>query len=365
MKKSNKNERSERNEKEMKPTNRGLLPMKISMLILLTSLTLASGTCWAELEHRGGSAGLTSLRAEISRLAETSGGLMGVAVIHLETGTSVSIHGDESFPMASAYKVPIAVTLLKQVDAGEKQLSNRVEVTVKDMVPSMGITTHFIHPGVVLSLHNLLDSMLIVSDNTATDVLMEQVGGAQHINQTLRSLNIDGIQLNRNTAELIRDFFGRDNPPPGEKRSLLKMIDGMSAEQQAALENHRSETFADDPRDIATPDAMAGLLKQIWLGNLLSDDSTAIIKDVMLRCYTGKDRLKGLLPTGTAVAHKTGTIGGTSNDVGVITLPHNKGHLVIAAFIKKSELSYEQRDRAIAEVARAAHDYFVFNILQN
>jgi beta-lactamase class A len=338
--------------------------MKTSMLFLLTSLMLANDTCWAELEHRGGTAGLSSLQVEVSRLAETSGGVMGVSVIHLETDTSLSIRGDESFPTASTYKVPIAVTLLKQIDSGEKQLSDRVEITVEDMVPSMGITTHFVHPGVVLSLRNLLDSMLIVSDNTATDVLMEQVGGAGHINKTLESLNIGGIQLNRNTAEMIRDWLDLDNPPRGEKQSLLKQFEDMSAEQQAALGNHHSETFADDARDIATPNGMADLLKQIWLGNLLSDKSTAIIKDIMLRCDTGESRLKGLLPVGTAVAHKTGTIGGTSNDVGVITLPHNKGHLVIATYIKKSGLSHEQRDRAIAEVARSAHDYFVFNISQ-
>ncbi len=338
--------------------------LKNSVPALITSLCLGSVSGWADLVHSGGSSGLSSLQAEISRLAETSGGIMGVSVIHLETGTTFSLRGDESFPMASTYKVPIAVTLLRQVDAGEKQLSDRVEVTVDDMVPSMGITTHFTNPGVVLSLHNLLEPMLIVSDNTATDVLMEQVGGAQHINQTLKSLNINGIQLNRNTAELIRDYFGLDSPPPGKKRSLLKQFQSLSAEQQLALDEHRSATFADDPQDIATPNAMAGLLGQIWQGNLLSDDSTALIKDIMLRCDTGKKRLKGLLPAGTAVAHKTGTIGGTSNDVGVISLPHDKGHVVVAVYIKKSSSSYEQRDRSIAEVARAVHDYFVFNTLQ-
>ena len=80
----------------------------------------------------------------------------------------------------------------------------------------------------------------------------------------------------------------------------------------------------------------------------------------MERCESGERRLKGKLPEGTAVAHKTGTIGRTTNDVGIVTLPDGAGHVIVVAFVKESELDVPEREDAIAEVARAAHDYFLF-----
>ncbi len=82
--------------------------------------------------------------------------------------------------------------------------------------------------------------------------------------------------------------------------------------------------------------------------------------NIMRRCRTGETRLRGLLPAGTEIAYKTGTIGGTTNDVGIITLPANAGHVAIAVFVKSSEKEVSARERAIAEIARAVHDFFLF-----
>jgi beta-lactamase class A len=81
----------------------------------------------------------------------------------------------------------------------------------------------------------------------------------------------------------------------------------------------------------------------------------------MRRCQTGEARLKGILPANTEVAHKTGTIGGTTNDVGIITLPDNAGHVAISVFVKSSEKEIPAREQVIAEIARSAHDFFLFN----
>ncbi|MFM8349166.1 MAG: serine hydrolase, partial [Bacteroidota bacterium] len=72
-------------------------------------------------------------------------------------------------------------------------------------------------------------------------------------------------------------------------------------------------------------------------------------------------RIKGLLPAGTQVRHKTGTIGVATNDVGIITLPGDAGHLVIAAFVRSSEKEIPARENAIAQVARVLHDHFLLN----
>ena len=103
---------------------------------------------------------------------------------------------------------------------------------------------------------------------------------------------------------------------------------------------------------------MVDLLGKLLASPLLKPESRDFLRGVMERCETGQARIKGILPAGTTVAHKTGTIGGTINDVGMITLPGNRGHLLIAVYTKSSSLPAAQRERAIAEISRSLFDYF-------
>ena len=118
--------------------------------------------------------------------------------------------------------------------------------------------------------------------------------------------------------------------------------------------------FDADPRDTATPEAMVALLQRIYRKDLLKAESAELLLDIMRRCRTGEARLKGMLPLGTEVAHKTGTIGGTTNDVGIVTLPEDAGHVAITVFVKSSEKEVSDRERTIADVARAVYDFFLF-----
>jgi beta-lactamase class A len=118
--------------------------------------------------------------------------------------------------------------------------------------------------------------------------------------------------------------------------------------------------FAADPRDTTTPEAMGVLLELIFRGEILKPKSGALLLDIMERCRTGGSRLKGILLRKTPVAHKTGTMGGTANDVGIITLPDGAGHIAIAVFVKSSEKDISERERAIAHISRTVYDYFLF-----
>jgi len=104
---------------------------------------------------------------------------------------------------------------------------------------------------------------------------------------------------------------------------------------------------------------MTRLLLRIWKREILTPQSAAVLLDMMDRCQTGKSRIKGLLPQGTDVAHKTGSLGGVANDIGFITLPGDAGHVAISVFTKSSTKPEDAAEKAIAEISRTIYDYFV------
>lgn len=306
--------------------------------------------------------GLEELREELERYETLlDGGRLGVGVLHLESGRSLFYHGDERFPMASTYKVPIATKLLERVDTGEMALDSMVAVQPGDLHPGSGILEELLDdPGVVLSVRNLMELMLLISDNSATDICMRLAGGPDAINRKMSELGVDGLSVDRPTVELIADYYGvEDLPPTDEITPELweELSESVSEEQREKA----AEAFNEDPRDTSTPRAMTTLLERIWRGEALSDTSTAVLKDVLRRVQTGTSRLKGMLDDSIPVFHKTGTIGGTLNDVGVIELPDGAGHVVTVVFTKESEADGDDRAEVVAHVARAVYDFFRFN----
>ncbi|WP_419167911.1 class A beta-lactamase [Candidatus Palauibacter sp.] len=307
-----------------------------------------------------GDAGLGRLLAEIERLAPNSGGTVGVGAVHLETGRAVWFNEDERFPMASTYKVPIAVQLLTRVDRGEITLADMVELEPPDIHPGSGtISNLFDDPGVSLSLRNLLELMLLISDNSATDLTLTAAGGPDAVNARMSELGVEGLSVNRPTSVLIGDYSGVETPADG-RISVAEFRDragGVSAPERDAAR----EAFSTDTRDTSTPRAMAHLLAMTWAGKALGSKNTEVFKDVMLRVQTGAGRIKGVLPPGTQVGHKTGTIGGTTNDVGYIYLPDGAGHVLTVVFVKDSGRPVPVREATITQISRAIYDYFLFN----
>lgn len=304
--------------------------------------------------------GLARLQAELERLAPLSGGTMGIGVLHLESGSQLYLNADEPFPMASTVKVPLAVRLLTMVDRGELRLDSMITVVESDLHPGSGEISHLLDdPGVILSVRNLMELMLLISDNSATDILLRTAGGGGAVHARLSELGVGGISADRSTIELIADAIGVTGLPPDDQRTPAAFR-ALSREVTEAQRAAAREAFYGDPRDTATPRGMTALLKAIWDGRALGRASTDLLLDIMLRCETGQGRLKGLLPPDTRVAHKTGSLTlGVANDVGIVYLPGDAGHLIITAFVKESTSDVATQERAIAHVARAAHDYFV------
>src|SRR5262249_26980914 len=145
-----------------------------------------------ELSAAETSAQTSVVDAEIRRIAASAGGEVGIAAWRLDgAGPRVLLNADQAFPMASSYKVAIGGALLSKVDAGTLTLEKMLPVTPKDYVESDVIATGLIHPGVSLSVQNLMELMLTHSDNTATDILMAAAGGTKAVTAWIRGLGIN------------------------------------------------------------------------------------------------------------------------------------------------------------------------------
>ena len=306
---------------------------------------------------------LSRLQTELEQLSTISQGRVGVGIIHLESGRELFINRDEPFPMASTFKVPVAVQLLTLIDSGKVRLDSMIALAPSDLHPGSGtLTSLFNKPGVELSVRNLMELMLLISDNSATDILLRTAGRGPAVNARLATLGVRGISVDRPTVALIADVLGIKNLPPENELTLQRFSElsrMVSPEERRAA----AEKFSQDRRDTATPEGMARLLEKIWRRQAVSGASTDLLLDIMRRCQTGPGRIKGMLPPNIVVMHKTGTLSnGVTDDVGIITLPNDAGHLVLTVFIKDAKADEATQERAIAQIARAAYDYFLFNV---
>ncbi len=307
--------------------------------------------------------GKIRIEQEIARLSAFSGGVLGVSAIHVESGKRLVQNGQDHFPMASSYKVPIAIELLMKVDSGKYTLDQLIEIEMSDMHPGSGMISERFNwpnatkPGVALSVRSLMELMLLISDNSATDICLRLAGGPGAVNACMNRLGVKGIRVDRPTSLLIADWLGVQMDPAMKWSPAL--FDTLAKKITPEQEKASSIAFDKDVRDTSTPEAMSDLLYKLYTQAILKPESKALLLDIMRRCETGLTRLKGLLPKNTEVMHKTGTIGMTTNDVGIMTLPADAGHVVISVFVKSSVKEVPDRERAIAEVTRAIHDYFL------
>jgi beta-lactamase class A len=303
------------------------------------------------------------LEQEIFRLSLISGGVVGVTAIHIESGKRISQNGQMPFPMASSYKVPIAIQLLAKVDSGKLALDQLIEIRKSDLHPGSGMISERFNwpntenPGVSLSVRSLLELMLLISDNSATDVCLRLAGGQVSVNACMKRLGINGIRIDRPTAWLISQYLGMNIPTNQSWDPSL--FDTLAKKLKPEEEKMAARKFDEDIQDTSLPDAMSDLLLKLYTQPILKPASKELLLDIMKRCETGLTRLKGALPPETVVMHKTGTIGMTTNDVGIITLPGDAGHVVVSLFVKSSEKEIPQRERAIAEITRSLYDYFL------
>jgi beta-lactamase class A len=330
----------------------------VSRLILLTLLTSGQSPVWAEETQ---SPRMNAVVAEIGHIGKAARGTVGVAAIHLETGRKIAHNANEFFPMASTVKVAVAAKVLDLVDKGQIRITSRIPIKRSELAPEGPLEDIRWRPGLSFSADDLLEAMITKSDNTSTDVLYRVAGGPASVHAYLQALGLEEIYPARYMRELLRDVLSIP-APASSTISLTDQFRRMSPKQASArhAKAYRANPAYDaDPRDQAIPTAMLGLLCKIWLEDGVSRSARSILLPMMERTTTGLKRIRGRLPAGTIVADRTGTLAGTVNDIGFITLPDGKGHIAIVVFVKGSKAPFDAREAVIADIAGLVYDYYL------
>lgn len=265
------------------------------------------------------------IQQQIAAIASQSRGRIGVAAMDLDGGGQIFLNGDMPFPMASTAKIAVAATFLEGVEQGRFRLDQRFPMMLS--VPERVGARSPIAPvraGPVMTAQELMELMITRSNNQATDGLIAAIGGISPVNQWLTRKGIVGQRLDHTMATLVRDD-GKVNP-----------------------------ATVIDTRTSSTPRAMLALLAAIDRGGALNPESRAVLLDTMTRTSTGRNRIRAGLPEGTLVAHKTGTLAGVTDDVGIVRLPDGR-HLAMVVFVAGPE-GHAVQSTLIAQVARVLYD---------
>ena len=297
------------------------------------------------------------LEQDLQEIGANFAGVSGIAVTEAAGMATMAHNGAAPMPQQSVSKLWVTMTALDLVDEGALDLSEPVTLRAEDLTLFYQPTRNIVRSRGFFSTDyaDLMQRAITQSDNTANDRLLRRVGGPQAVDAFMRRNRISGVR------------FGTD------ERSKQSAIAGLEWRQAYSIDNafydardrvpaedrrRAFEAYLDDPVDGATAIGMAQALARLARGDLLSDRSTALLLSTMAKTRSGPRRLKGGVPAGWTIAHKTGTgqvFDGTQsgyNDVGILTAPDGTQYAV-AVLIGQTRASYAARMAMMQDVTRA------------
>lgn len=269
-----------------------------------------------------------SLREHIQTIVADKRAKVGVSIL-TDKNDTLSINGNDHFPMQSVFKFHIALTVLSLVDEGKLSLDQLITIKEDQLLPGLYSPLRDTYPkGATLKLSQILKYTVSKSDNVGCDVLLRLVGGPQVVEQYIRGKGFSDFSVKINEEEMQNNWdmqFLNWTTPITSSRILF--------------------LFYNKPN------------------NVLSSGQHDFIWKLMTATETGKKRIKGHLPGGTVVSHKTGWSGTNKegitaavNDVGIVFLPGG-GYFIISIFITDSQEDLATNEGIIADIAKAAFDY--------
>jgi beta-lactamase class A len=266
------------------------------------------------------------LHSQLERIAAQARGHVNVACSLPGRDLDCNLRASDPLPMQSVYKLPIAVAMLHAVEIGRFTLTQTLHIVPSELVASDGyspLRDEHPHGAVDVSIEELVRRAVSQSDNAASDALLGAVGGPAVVSGYLRSIGIAGISVMDSELALGRD----------ERLQY---------------------------RNAAPPGALVALLRRLADRSPLSPEDTHLLLASMYASHTGDSRLKALLPSGTAIADKTGTCGqnrptiNATNDIGLITLPNGQ-KIAVAVLVADATAPFAVRERVIAQIGKAIY----------
>jgi beta-lactamase class A len=269
----------------------------------------------------------------VKPLADAHQGKIAVAVKHLGTGEEYYLNADEAMTTASLIKLAVMVETYWQAEEGKVKLDGMIMLRKADQVPGSGVLTDNFSPGSTLALRDAVRLMITVSDNTATNLVLDEIGIAS-------------------TAKRMKDL----GMP--ETRINAKVFRGSTT----SIDKARTDKYG---LGSTTARETVKLLELIHAGKVVTP---AACKEMVgiLRKNQDNEKLARKLPGGAALAHKSGSVNAAKTDAGIVTLPAKKGEKPQAFAI--CVLTNDNKDQrwavdnaaqvTIGKITRAAYDYF-------
>lgn len=269
------------------------------------------------------------LKSEIESISKQAQGIVGVGVMDLKTKETLLINQDHKLPMQSTFKFPLAIAVLDLVDKGKYKINEKIHVKKAQLDQETHSPMRDKRPNqdFDITIGELLSYSVSESDNNACDILFELAGGTKKVNDYIHSLGVKDIAIVATEKE-------------------------MKAGWEVQYTNY------------ARPSAYLQLLQVAYERKKLSKASHDFLWKTLTEGPTGLKRIKGQLPKGTVVAHKTGTSGtndkgiaAATNDAGIMKLPSGKD-IAVVVFVSDAAADLNTRELVIARIAKAVWDYY-------
>lgn len=271
---------------------------------------------------------INELRQELNQIIKTKNATVGISIKGIEDKDTLSINGNLKAPLMSVFKFHIALTVLNKVDEGKLSLEQKIFVKKKELHEDTWspMKEDFPDGNMYLTLDKLLRYTVSHSDNNGCDILIDLVGGTSAVQ---KFINKQGI----------KDFVIKVNE-----------------EQMKSWKNLYVNT--------TTPLATTDLLEKFFKGEILKENTTKYLYQIMVETSRGLTWMKAGLPENTELAHRTGMSGTNDNnlrvalnDVGIVKLPNGK-HFILSVYLKEITENQKDTEKIIADIAKAAWGYF-------
>jgi beta-lactamase class A len=288
-----------------------------ALLVGIVSTLVCGPTCAQE----------SALANRLAPLIKSHRGQVAVAVKHLDSSESFYHDADEAMPTASLIKFMVMLEVYEQVREGKLKLSDFVVLRKEDMVPGSGILTYHFSDGATFSLRDAVRLMIVFSDNTATNLVLDKIG----IASTGKRMAEWGCPNTKIHAKVFKGSTTSIDPERTKKYGL-----GSTTAREAV-----------------------NLMEKLHQGKLVSAEACKDMIGHLKKC-DDKTKLKRLLPEKIEVAHKTGSVSDVKTDAGILYLPG--GPVAICVLTAKNEDKRFRDDNAanvlIGKIAREVHDHF-------